>query len=751
MRMSEALVRLLFAGRWWLAALLAVVTLIAGVGLPRLQPDNSLEVWFVQDDPALEAYHAFQDVFGNDEVVAMVVHAEDGIFTEAGLARVRAISAAAEGVDGVVEVRSIATVTHIRIDETWTPNPLEAPPLRITDVDDVKLSPERLKARVQEDPLLRGTLVSNDLKTALVVARMGAMDDMDAQRDGILAELRAAVDKSGHVPAAGMGVVFSALNVASNRDAGVVGGVSYVLIFGLLWLMFRKVGPVMLTLLVVIVTEVITLGLMGWLDVRINTVTIVLPTLLLIIGIADCVHMLRQVAQRSERDRKERTIMGIADVLWPCLFTSLTTAAGFLALATARMQVVRDLGIYSSVGVLVAFAVSLVAVACMVPNPAYEPQRRSTRWLQSRLVRVANATQRSSREILIVAAAMALVGAWGVSRIVVDTYSIDFFYPKHEVSQDSAFIEDTFGFYQPLEFVVTSPEGMKSADRLAAVAAWQDAMEKDPDVSWSRSITDVAQRMNQLYTDGSAENFTVPPDDFALEQALLFYESSPDNDLDDLVDADWERVRVTVGLRMMSAQGIGAAIDRLTLMAELPEDTTLEPRGYLPLYVTMMDYVVSSQISSFTFAFLVIFTLLAIVFRSIRMALMALPANLLPVFVTLGFMGMAGIRLDVATVTIAAVVQGLVVDDTVHFLYRYRDDLRRTGDHGRAVRETLRVVGVPMTTTTISLVLGFSVLLMATVKTVAYFGILAAIAMGVAWLGDLVVMPALLITLKPKL
>lgn len=751
MRMSEALVRVLFAARWWLAALLAIVTLIAGVGLPRLQPDNSLEVWFVQDDPALEAYHAFQDIFGNDEVVAMVVHADEGIFTEAGLARVRAISAAAEAVDGVVEVRSIATVTHIRIDESWTPNPMEAPPLRITDVDDVKLSPERLKARVQEDPLLRGTLVSDDLKTALIVARMGAMDDMDAQRDGILAELRTAVDTTEHVPAAGMGVVFSALNVASNRDAGVVGGVSYVLIFGLLWLMFRKVGPVMLTILVVVVTEIITLGLMGWLDVRINTVTIVLPTLLLIIGIADCVHMLRQVAQRSERDRYERTIMGIADVLWPCLFTSLTTAAGFMALATARMQVVRDLGIYASVGVLMAFAVSVVAVMCAVPNPAYEPQRRSTRWLQSRLVRVANATQRSSREILVVAAAMALVGAWGVSRIVVDTYSIDFFYPRHEVSQDSRFIEDTFGFYQPLEFVVTSPEGMKSAERLAAVAAWQDAMEKDPDVSWSRSITDVARRMNQLYTDGSAENFQVPPDDFALEQALLFYESSADNDLDDLVDTDWDRIRVTVGLRMMSAQGIGAAIDRLTLMAELPEDTTLEPRGYLPLYVTMMDYVVSSQISSFTFAFLVIFTLLAIVFRSIRMALMALPANLLPIFVTLGFMGMAGIRLDVATVTIAAVVQGLVVDDTVHFLYRYRDDLRRTGDHGRAVRETLRVVGVPMTTTTISLVLGFSVLLMATVKTVAYFGILAAIAMAVAWLGDLVVMPALLITLKPKL
>ena len=159
----------------------------------------------------------------------------------------------------------------------------------------------------------------------------------------------------------------------------------------------------------------------------------------------------------------------------------------------------------------------------------------------------------------------------------------------------------------------------------------------------------------------------------------------------------------------------------------------------------MMDYIVASQVRSFGLAFVVVFALIAVLFRSARLAALAMPANLLPVLSTLGLMGMLGIRLDVATVTIAAIVLGLVVDDTIQLLYRLRHEESVHADPIVAIRAAVSGVGRPMAITTLVLGLGFSVLGFAAIKSVAWFGLLLAVAMVSALLGDLLVIPALLV------
>jgi predicted RND superfamily exporter protein len=161
----------------------------------------------------------------------------------------------------------------------------------------------------------------------------------------------------------------------------------------------------------------------------------------------------------------------------------------------------------------------------------------------------------------------------------------------------------------------------------------------------------------------------------------------------------------------------------------------------------MMDYIVSSQLTSFSLAFIAVFGLVGLLFRSVRMSVLALPANLLPVLMTLGLMGALGIRLDVATVTISAIVLGLVVDDTTQFLYRFRHESRQADSVTEAVSAAVRGVGRPMAITTIVLGLGFLVLGFAAIKSVAWFGILLATALFSALLSDLLVIPALLVAL----
>jgi hypothetical protein len=412
------------------------------------------------------------------------------------------------------------------------------------------------------------------------------------------------------------------------------------------------------------------------------------------------------------------------------------------------MRVVRDLGLFSALGLVAAFVATIVFCTWSLAWERAEPRVVHDGPLQRAVDALADLGLRKKELVLGLTGVATLAAALGVSRIEVDTYSIDFLLPDHPVRLASEHIEDAFGPYTPLEFVVEVPDAALSPEVLQAVDAWQQAALSDARVGWSRSVVDVVKKLEQVLGGGEAR---VPDQPERIDQALLVYGTGSASDLDDLVDGR-DRLRVTFGITMQSAQGIASTVDALQGLHALPPGVTVTPAGYLPLYTRMMDYIVRSQITSFGLAFGVIFALIAILFRSIRLAALAVPANLLPVLVTLGAMGLLGVRLDVATVTIGAVVLGLVVDDTVQFLYRLRHELLLSPDDPDAgVRAAVGSVGRSLAITTVVLCLGFSVLGLAQIKSVIWFGLLISLAMGTALIADLLVLPALVGLLRPRL
>jgi predicted RND superfamily exporter protein len=735
----------LFDRRGLAVALVLAVTALAGWMARGVGVDNAVEIWFLDDDPALIAYQDFQQTFGNDEVVVLAVTDPDGLLDAQGMATVRALGDQALAVEGIAEVRSLATI----LDVSATPESLDLHPLVPDDLD---LLPADFRDHVLADPMLVDQLVSADGTTALVLARMDAADDIDARRDGILAELEAATADVPH-RSAGIGVIYAALNKLATVDSAVFIGGSYVVIFLLLLVLFRKLSPVLVSLVVVGVGAVWLMGAFGAGDRDINMVTMVLPTLVVIIGISDCVHVLNHAAALPQGGtRRERVVQAVSFMFWPCLFNTLTTAVGFLALMTAPMAVVRDLGLYAAIGMGIAFVLAIVGCTVALASPRAEPKLPDDSLLLRAVQAATEVGLRYPTQVLVITGLLGLTSALGIARLEVDTYSIDFLYDSHPVKQDSAAIEAEFGPYMPLEVVVQADEGVLTPEILGAVWAWQDAAVDQVDtLGWSRSAADVVARMQQVLTDGRPESAGIPSSEAAIAQALLIYDTEPESDLDSLVAAGDTQLRVTFGMDMMSARGMEETLEQTLALAELPPGTSVQPSGYLPLYVRMMDYIVRSQITSFGLAFVIVFTLLSVLFKSVRVAALSVPANLVPVLFVLGVMGLVGIRLDVATVTIAAIVLGLVVDDTVQFLYRYRAEFRRLEDHEAAVRETSRTVGRSLATTTLVLALGFSVLGLADVKSVAYFGVLIALSMVFALIMDLVVMPALIVTVRPRL
>ncbi len=737
---TEAFVDLLLRQRWTVLLLMALFCGLAAVGAARVGVDNAVEIWFVEGDPALVAYHDFQRDFGNDEVVVLAVRQPGGILDQQGMDRLRRIGQRAAAVEGIDRVQSLATIEAIGSGEDW----LEVAPLYQQPL------PEDFAQRVLSDPLLAGKLVNQAGDTALVLAWMEAMEGIDAQRDAILADLRAELaDEQVHY--AGIGVIYAALNQLSTVDSAVFIGASYAAIVLLLLLLFRRVGPVLLTMLVVGVAALWLMGVYGALGHDINMVTMILPTLMLIIGVSDCVHFLnRAVELPPGGTRWERTRTAVAFMFWPCLMNSLTTAAGFVSLAAAPMPVVRDLGIFAAIGVLGAFLAALVGCGTGLLWARAEPAPEPPRLLKILVQGLARLATRSPAAVLVGALAVVLAGSLGITRLEVDTYSIDYLRDSHPVRQDSQIIERSFGSYTPLEFVVQSPGALRDPRLMGAVARWQDEMETIPGVGSTRSATDLVRRLEQVLSDGKPESYRVPEDEARLEQALLLYESDPDTDLSSLVSPQEDLLRVTASIPMASARGIDQSLDQLMAAAQLPDGAQLTPAGYLPLYVRIMESVVQSQVSSFGLAFAVIFVMLALLFRSVRLAALAVPANIVPIVLILGLMGFLGVRLDVATVTISAVLLGLVVDDTTQFLYRFRYELRQRGDHVQAVRAAIQGVGRALVSTTLVLSLGFSVLGLAQIKSISSFGLLMALAMVAALLGDLLMLPAMIVLFKPR-
>jgi len=737
---TEKLIDRILSAPWLALAALVALSALAGLGASRIGVDNSVEIWFLDDDPALAAYGDFQEDFGNDEVVVMALRRPGGVLDAEGMAAIQRLGEVAEGVEGIAGVRSLATVLRFDAGDDWLEiHPLYEPPLA-----------EGFARTVLDDPLYAGRLVSRDGQTALVLATMVAMGDIDARRDSVLQALRAAVAEADLDPAyAGIGVIYEALNRLSTVDSALFIGASYLVITVALAVALRRVGAVLVTLGVVGLAALWLMGLYGAAGRDINMVTMILPTLMLVIGVSDCVHFFNHVAHApAEAERTPRVRRALAFMFWPCLLNTLTTAAGFASLGAAPLPVVRDLGLFAAAGVVGAFLASLIGCSVGLRFGRIEPPVRETGPLQRLVDRLATLASEKPAQVLVAALAVLLFGALGVTRLEVDTYSIDYLRPDHPVRADNDAIEAGFGPYTPLEFVVRGEGALRDRALLSAVADWQDAMEADGRAGWTRSPVDALRRIEQVL---GGEGYRVPPDEQRLETALLLYESAPESDLHQLIADGGDALRVTAGIPMRSARGIGEEIDALTALASLPAGATLTPAGYLPLYVRIMESVVASQLRSFGLAFALIFLLLAALFRSLRLAALTVPANLVPVVFILGVMGASGIRLDVATVTISAVVLGLVVDDTIQFLYRFRHEMRLRGDHAEAVRAAVRGVGTALATTSVVLGLGFSVLTLAAIKSIAWFGALMAVAMVAALFGDLLVLPAMIVLFKPRL
>jgi uncharacterized protein len=757
--------------RWWFLVVILGITFYSARGLKTaLVPDNAITVWFLETDPLLKSYHEFHKVFGNDEVILMLLKEPKGVITKPFLDSLKAFTERVEKVDGVKQVHSVISAQ----DAFDGPEGLDFDKIVTFPVEDNQQNLKALEERMLDNPLIRDRLISPDGKQVMLWVQMRVMEDIDTKRDMVIAsvdEIANDIFKDQNHPMGGVGVIYSGLNLATQRDFGVFLSITYLILFAIITFIFRRFTYVLGAMGVITVACVVTLGVYGLNGHQINMFTSILPTLIIVIAIADALHFPATFqtieSENPGKSKRDIVLMTLPVVFWPCVMTAATDTVGFLSLLTSNMAVMRHLGSYATLGLVTAFFASLVFMVLAFMLTRKKERKESVKqrefpWMMRFLDWTSREVKERQGRWIGVALVLTAISAVGCFYLVTDTFTIKYLPDNHPVVRDHNEIEKNWGPYSVLEFIVRPKDGtLTNADLLNAMDTFVNQVEEDPNVKEGFGIHQLYHRLakvmgKEIKPGDKMSSELVAQLKLVLDSHDLDWdkesEEYKENFVAPLSDQDATVGRVTFVTDMMSASNYDRLLQRIakTSDATMAQHAEVVPSGYMPLYVKIIDYVMSSQISSFFTAFLLIAGVMMVWLRSFRLAVMSLVPNVFPVVVMLGVMGYLGINLDIATSTVAAIMIGVAVDDTVHFLHHWKDHEVHGMSWEQNLRETFKLTGVPIMITSILLILSFPVLMLAGVKTVFYFGFLTTIGAVAAIFGDLFILPIMLRLWPPK-
>jgi uncharacterized protein len=733
--------------------------------------DNDISMWISRDDPIYRTYERFREEFGGQRTLMIALRSKR-LFTPEGLTFVRQITDDIQRVDLVERVYSLSTANIV----TSLPDagrPVKGRPTTVDDEGGIEVQPlldevideqaaSRARARVLADPLLRGDVVSEDGTVTAILVTFDE-DRIDEVRGDIIDRIHGLIDP--RLPDGMEAHYNGSLEISETYTRVTQSNLKYLtppillLTFGALFALFRSWRLTLLVMGAVVVSFVWTMGLYVLMGFTFNVLASMLPPLVMILAIADDVHIVQHFTEelRASGSRERAFKSSVRHLFAPLLGASATTALGLASLATSDVVAVRAFGLGAAVGVMVDFVMSLVLVPTLLmwlkPSEAPAPQER---YFVGPMQRVARFSMRNARRVVVATVVVMAVGLFGLRWLRVDTNHINFFATDHPLHQSATLIDtELSGIYSFNILLEGEPDSMKSPDAMRRMEELRVRLQKLPFVRKVVSVADYVKRVNRELNGGAEAHAVIPASGDAIAQELFVFGLSDEGrrELDRVVASDYSRAQISVRLASMSSDLVFAQINR----ADEEAAAVFAGSGITPtvtgsgrLFATLDHYIVVSQLSSFLTAFLTVFCVIFVVFRSARFGVLAIIANALPVGAVLGLMGWLGISLNVATVMVASVALGIVDDDTIHFINRFR---RETGA-GRGTEAAIEAAtmheGRASLTTAIINSLGYGIMVVSSYKPTAWFGGLLALTMVVAFLAEVLVVPAV-ITMFPRI
>ncbi len=632
--------------------------------------------------------------------------------------------------------------------------PLGFPAMRVMVRDGVIAKDiDDLRRQALEDPSWLGRIVSADAKTGALVVHL--RDSASATAVEVFSRLREAVapyEEIGFDYAfVGGPVEFVVAGADLEANTRRIVPVMVGLIAIALLVLFGSLAAAAVALLAVGIAIIWTLGLMGWLGWPQNSLTQILPPLVLVIGVCDAIHLLGRYAALDRTSSPPDAIRRAAsEVAAACWMTSATTIAGFASLATSGLESIARFGVVAGFAVAAALVLTFVAVPLLVsrmPRSWFVPHGYGSGW-QRALAGVATfATGKGKAWILGAALGAAVLASLGLRGLRVDATFEDLYGKDSDVVRWVETTAQRLRAPESIEIELRPPPmtsgvhaaGFDVANRIQEWASHRNGLGR------SLSVVDAMRRLNELL---HRDDLPLDPagDDKGRPSSIYRLLRNRDPGVtDELVDSSRGSLRVSIETTKLPQEELRQLIlDASTeIEATLPEGWAATLTGPAIVISRMIDAIRSTQLRSFVLAAVAVFAMVSLFFRSIAFGFMAMVPTALPVVVTLGAMGWLGIPLDIGTAMVASVILGLAVDDAIHLITRYAEARKRGGSAPEAARRAVLHTGRALATTSLALAIGFLTLGLSSWDSIASFGVIAAVSVLTALLAALFVLPAI--------
>ncbi|MBW2724081.1 MAG: MMPL family transporter [Deltaproteobacteria bacterium] len=780
--------RLVVNHRWVAIVVPMLLTAFFVSYLPQLVVDNSTESFLRPNDPASIRYREFRDRFDRDDRIIIAL-APDDVFDVAFVKKLRRFHIALENeLPYVEEITSLfnARSTRGEGDELIVEDLLEG------WLDEWPADPAPqlagLRERILANPLYVNTLVSEDASLTTLTLKpftYSALNDLDAlagfetaegseefdppamlsaqENDQLIAEILDIIESyqapDFPIHLGGALPVTDHINRSMERDMGPFMVLSLLIMTALLFILFRRLSGSLLPIFVVMLSVAATIGIMVMIEVPGSSAVQILPVFLLSIGVCDAVHILTIVYQRLRAgdSQDDAIVYAIGHSGLAVVMTSVTTAAGMASFSTATMAPVAHLGTIAPIGVMLALAYTLVllpAILSVVPlrAPKASGSRTFTDALTRLLVRIGDLSADNPVRVLIGTAAFVAFFAYGATLVEFSHRATDWFQKDDPMRYSAIMLDEKLRGTMSLEVVLDTgrENGLHDPEILSRIEAAARHAETIKDgelfIGKATSIVDIVKETHQALNENQASFYRLPENRQVIAQELLLFENSGVDDLEELVDTQFQVARLSLRAPFVDAMLYAPFIERVRgeLAEILGDDIEIEMTGFMPVLASVVAAVITSMARSYMLALLIITPIMIFLLRDIRLGLMSMIPNLIPVIVTVGFMGWRGMPIDASTMMIGAIVIGLAVDDTIHFMHKFRIYYSQLGDSKLAIRATLESTGAALLFTSLVLAGGFGVFLFASMVNTQNFGALAALGAVVAFVADLLVAPALM-------
>ena len=745
--------------RWLVVVLATLVMLAITAGARFITVTNDYRVLFSEDNPQLAAFDALENTYSVSNAALIAIAPRDGsVFTREALGAIEELTEAAWRAPYSSRVNSLTNYTHSEaFEDDLVVAPLVEDASALSDADVVRI--EKIALDAIE---IAGRLVAHDGRTAGVAINFilpenpdQAVVEITDYLNSVLTEARTNHPDIDYY-LTGDVVMHRAFADVTKSDMETLTPIVFLIIVGATIILLRSIlGTVAIVAVLVFVVNT-TLGFAGWNGVVFSPTNAGVPIIVMVIAIADSIHVVTSVllGMRRGLDRNAAIVESIRINAYPVFITSVTTAIGFLSLNASDSPPFHVLGNYVAFGVLCALVYTMTllpALLSILPLRARRVQSEGTAFFD----RFADFVIARSTFLLVAMSLVIVVLIIGIPRIELSDNMAQYFDDRYEFRRDTDYVIDNLTGLDKLEYSLSAGRegGITNPDYLRKVDAFAEWYRQQPEVTHVQAFSDIMKRLNKNMHGDDPAFYRLPEDPDLAAQYLLLYELSLPfgSDLNDRIDVAKSATRLVVTTKNAWSRDIRELDERaqVWLRANAPAFAQ-EASGLSVVFAHLSLRNINSMLRGTITAMVLISFILIWIFKSVRVGLLSLLPNFIPAIMSFGLWGYLVGHVGIASSVVIAVVFGIVVDDTVHFLSKYLKARREGLPAPEAVRSAFHMVGHALWTTTAVLSVGFLVFATSGFEVSWALGLLVTITIVFALVADFLLLPTLLIAIDRR-